>query len=314
MADLGGTHCRLACLSAGGFTHPQTVQTAIWAGPLPLLRAYLDGLPADRRPDRGAIAIAGPVIGDQVGLTNATDPAWRFSLEELRAALGWRRLRAVNDFTAVALSLPHLANDHLLELGGDGGDPTAPLGVLGPGTGLGVSGLIPVPGGGWRALSGEGGHVSLAAWDDDEARLLSILRAHHGHVSAERVLSGPGLVDLAQAMAERDGLAFALHDPGAITALAVEDDDPFCHRVVNQFCGFLGGMAGDLALTLGATGGVYLAGGILPRMAKLLPTSPFRRRFEDKGRMAEYLASIPSRLVIHPQPAFPGLAALLAEE
>jgi glucokinase len=207
------------------------------------------------------------------------------------------------------MALPYLAPGDRTQVGRGTAVAGRPIGILGPGTGLGVSGLIPSDGG-WIALSGEGGHATLPATSPDEARVIDCLRARHGHVSAERVLSGQGLVDLRAALAEIEGIAAPAMKPSDVTAAALDGTEALARRTVELFCGMLGTIAGNLALTLGAHGGVYIAGGIVPRLGALFETSPFRARFEDKGRFREYLGTIPTYVVTHKALAMVGLANL----
>ena len=250
------------------------------------------------------------MAGDRVKLTNSN---WDFSITEVGDALGFDHFDVVNDFVAVALSVRHLAGADLLKLGG--GEPVAgkPIAVLGPGTGLGVSALVAAPNGRWQALATEGGHVTMPAADDREAELLSWLRARHGHMSAERVISGQGLINLVQAIAAISGREAVHTTPDAISQHGLDQSCPICREALETFFAMLGTVAGNLALTLGALGGVFIAGGILPRMPEALVASTFRDRFEAKGRFRDYLAPIPAWLVRHPQPAFAGLAALATE-
>jgi len=188
----------------------------------------------------------------------------------------------------------------------------APIGVLGPGTGLGVSGLVPCESG-WVALAGEGGHATMAPATDRESVVLDRLRRHFDHVSAERVLSGPGLVNIYTTLASIDGVPAKCYTPAQIADLGIRVEDPLCTETTAMFCSMLGTMAGNLALTLGARGGVYIGGGIVPRLGHAFVLSPFRQRFEAKGRFQPYLAAIPTFVVTHPLPAFLGCAALLAQ-
>ena len=252
--------------------------------------------------------MACPVLGDAVALTNSH---WRFGIDAVRQSLGVERLEVVNDFQAVALSVPHLTPADWMALGG--GEPVAgsPIAVLGPGTGLGVSALIPQPDGGWSALATEGGHRTMAPADEMESRVLDWLRAQGGHVSAERVLSGAGLVHLHAALAAVTGEDRGCATPDQVSSQGLSGACPVCQQALAMFFAMLGTVAGDLALTYGATGGVYLAGGILPRMPQALAQSAFHARFLEKGRFCKYLAPIPVRLITHPQPAFAGLAGLV---
>ncbi|MEW5728742.1 MAG: glucokinase, partial [Pseudomonadota bacterium] len=282
---------------------------ADFAGPAQAARAYLAATAPGVALRRAAFAVASPITGDRVDLTNS---AWDFSIDGVRRDLGLDLFEVVNDFTAVALSVRHLGDGDLIKLGGGEPAPRAPIAVLGPGTGLGVSALVPTASGRWEALATEGGHVTMAAADDREAALLSYLRGRFGHVSAERVLSGPGLVNLYEAMAAGAGRPAAYTAPDAITQRALDGTCPLCRDALATFFAMLGTVAGNLALSLGARGGVYVAGGILPRMRQAFLSSAFRGRFEDKGRFRDYLAPIPAWLVIHPQPAFAGLAGLVS--
>ncbi len=310
IADIGGTNARFALVENGHLVgEPRVMKCADYAGPTQAAETFLSaqaGLPVDC----AAFAVASPIVGDEVGLTNS---GWHFSIEAARQQLKLRRLEVINDFTAVALSIPHLAPEHLVKLGGEEPVPQAPIAVLGPGTGLGVSALLPAPGGGWSALATEGGHVTMAAANEREDRVLTWLRrCLGGHVSAERVVSGTGLVNLYDALANLEGQAPVHRTPDAISYHGLTGSCFLAQEALSMFFSMLGTVAGNLALSLGARGGVYIAGGILPRMPEALVASGFRKRFEDKGRFYNYLTPIPSWLVIHPQPAFAGLTELVS--
>ncbi len=303
LGDIGGTNARF-CLYGGeatGLFGEQVLPTAQFAGPDEAVRAYLQAHPG-QRPVRAALAVAAPVAGDEVRLTNEH---WHFSISQLRQALNLQQLMVINDFAAQALSIPALAPEHAAAIG-DGSPGAGTIGVLGPGTGLGVAGLLQVQGR-WIAIPGEGGHVTLAATDSRQETVVAFLRQRYGHVSAERVLSGQGLVILYQALCELGGEAALPLTPAEVTGRAGQGSCPVCAEALDLFFQFLGGVAGDLALTLGATGGIYLAGGILPRLLGPLRASRFRDCFTAKGRFRDYLRIIPTRVVVHPQPAFLGL-------
>ncbi|MFN3988377.1 MAG: glucokinase [Rhodocyclaceae bacterium] len=309
VGDIGGTNARFA-LSAGPGAHPTHVRSlacADYAGPDEALHAYfaLEGLAPPRV---AAIGIANPVTGDTVKMTNHH---WRFSVESLRAAIGFERLLLVNDFTALALALQDLRPDEYRQVGGGLAQPGKPIGLIGPGTGLGVSGLVPA-GGTHAPLEGEGGHVTLATRNAREARVVAVLAKRFGHVSAERVLSGAGLVALHDALRQLDGApALALADAD-ISARGLAGACPYCVETLHLFCALLGSVAGDLALTLGALGGVHIGGGIVPRLGEFFERSEFRRRFEDKGRFRPYLARIPTFVIHAAHPALLGAARALA--
>ena len=239
-----------------------------------------------------------------------TNRDWSFSIDRLRQDLGLETLHVINDFAAVALAVPHLGAADVTRIGGGAAAQGAPIAVIGPGTGLGVSALVRTPGR-WTPVATEGGHVTLAAADEREAEVIAHLRRRFGHVSAERALSGPGLVNLHAALAALAGQAAAA--PTDITARALAGADPLCRDAVAMFCAMLGTVAGDLALSLGARGGVYVAGGIVPDLGARFAATDFRARFEAKGRFKGYMAAIPTFVITMAQPAFTGLAALLEE-
>jgi glucokinase len=308
LADIGGTNARFALDPGDGpLHHVATLACDNHHSLAEAARSFLDTVGSET-PRYGAFCIAGPVAGDQVGLTNHP---WRFSIAELRDRLGLQGLEVVNDFTAVALAVPGLTAADLCPIGGGGTAPDAPAAVLGPGTGLGVAGLLPTAGGPLPVTS-EGGHAAIAAWTDREAAVLGRLRRRFNHVSAERVLSGDGLVNLYRALAELDGAAVEDLAPDQVTARALADAAGPESEALDMFCAMLGGFAANVALTFCATGGVYLAGGILPRIVDRLRASDFRTRFEIGGRFSDYLAGIATQLIVHPHPAFVGLHGLLA--
>jgi glucokinase len=310
VGDIGATHARFGLVSPDGkVLHSRTVADMDYPTIEAALAAFLEERGALSMPRQGAIAIASPITGDQVAMTNHP---WRFSIRELQEQFGFERLDVINDFTALALALPRLRPEDRLAVGGGGGVTGMPIGVLGPGSGLGVSGLMPSKSG-WIPLTGEGGHATMAPAGDRESAVLDRMRRHFDHVSAERVLSGPGLVNLYDTLAELDSIPTRGYTAPQITDLAARAEDPLCVETLAIFCAMLGTMAGNLALTLGARGGVYIGGGIVPRLGQTFIDSPFRERFEAKGRFRSYLEAIPTFVVTHPLPAFLGCTALLAQ-
>jgi glucokinase len=292
LADVGGTNARFAWQEGDGAPLRDVVSVPTAAHPTlaAALAAYLGRL-GRRAPPWCAIGIANPVTGDQVRMTNSH---WSFSIEALRRELGLERLVVINDFTALALALPLLPPGDLRRVGGAAAVEGAPRALIGPGTGLGVSGLLPcTETGRWIALQGEGGHVTLAGGNRREAAVLDLLRERFGHVSAERAVSGQGLEALYVAVCRLDGVGPTCLDAPAISAHALAANDPQCVEALDLFCAFLGTVAGNLALTLGARGGVYIGGGIVPRLGDAFARSRFRACFEDKGRFRDYLAPIP---------------------
>lgn len=258
-----------------------------------------------------AIAIANPVTGDQIRMTNHH---WAFSQAAVQAEFGLTHLRLLNDFTALALALPDLPASELRQVGGGVGDPDKAIALLGAGTGLGVSGLVPNGAGGWVPLEGEGGHVTLPAVDARERLVMDGLTRLYGRASAERLCSGQGLVDAFSLLCEADGVALSgLSSPAAVTDAALKARQPQALEALNMLCAVLGSVAGNLALTLGARGGVYIGGGIVPRLGGWFDTSPFRQRFEAKGRFQGYLKDIPVWVITSEQsPALLGAARALS--
>ena len=307
VADIGGSNARFALMDPGGRpTRVVTLAVRDHATLSDAVAAYLQQQ-AMECPREAAIAIANPVCGDQVRMTNHH---WSFSVEQTRQQLGLDRLLLLNDFTALALALPLLEAHELRQIGGGAPAPGA-IALLGPGTGLGVSGLIPAGAGQWLPISGEGGHATLAPADARESLILDICRERHGHVSAERLLSGIGLPCLHQAIAALSGEQPDPLSPADIVARGLAAADAHCSEALSVFCSLLGNFAGNLALTLGARGGVYIGGGIVPRLGEYLAASAFRRRFEDKGRFREYLAPLPVYVIHASEPALRGAAAAL---
>jgi glucokinase len=302
LADIGGTNARFALCTDGRIHDERGLACAEYPNVETAARRYLSELHA--KPVEAAFAVAAPLHGDLVRMTNHV---WQFSVSAVREALGLRRLILLNDFTALALALRHLPSNELQQVGGGPPVPNAPVALIGPGTGLGVSGLIPA-GDRWLPLQGEGGHVTLAAATDREAAVLKLLRGRYGHVSGERALSGSGLLALYESLCALDGVTPMLQSPAEITQSGMNSVDGQAREAVEMFCAMLGTVASDLALTLGAVGGVYIGGGIVPRLKGFFAQSPFRRRFEDKGRYNVYLAPIPVYVIHSDWPAFVGLA------
>ncbi len=317
LADIGGTNARFGWLADGADTpaHVHTLPTAGYSGPAAAARHYLDTLAvelgADYCPPRAAAwALATAVAGDAVDFTNSN---WSFSRSQVGAELALETLLVLNDFEALALSLPWLRSSQVRAFGGPAHVLAgAPLAVIGPGTGLGVAGLVPTPGG-WVAVPGEGGHASLSAADDFESALLAAVRSQYSHVSAERLLSGIGLPLLHTGVLQVLGQASAeALSARQIVDAALNQEDGACLRTIDSFCSLLGSFAGNVALTLGARGGMYIGGGIVPRLGEHFFASPFRQRFEAKGRFRPYLQAVPTLLITDTLAALTGTACALA--
>ena len=307
MADIGATHTRCALLDdQGKEVAPEVFDNVDFTGLVGILTVYLDHRRSSDRPKRAALAIAAPILGDEVRMINID---WHFSQAELKAQLGLQRLTLCNDFAAIAWGLPHLAATDRTQIGGGTPRPRATMATLGPGSGIGVSGLVPSADS-WTVMTGEGGHVSLPANTSEEQDVIALLRERFGHCSAERVLSGQGLVNLYVALAELAGRGHPTVTPEDVTRLATQRE-PLARKTLQMFFAMLGTVAGDLALTTGALGGVYIAGGIVPRLVDVLAQSEFRARFEAKGRYSDYMAAIPTYVITTALPAFRGLRYLL---
>ncbi len=305
LADIGGTNARFALLSRSGkLLLRHSLACDAYPGPSAAAEAFLGEAAGLPRPELGAFAVATPFVGaDQIRMTNRD---WSFSLRETAQGLGLARLRVLNDFEAVAMSLPYLTEEEAPYLRRGEAVGHASMAVLGPGTGLGVAGLAACGDSGWHPLPGEGGHRDLAALDEREWAVIQQLIGRFGRASAERALSGPGLVHTYQALRAVEGMPPEELTPAEVSARA--SADPLAQEALRFFAAQLGAVAGDLALTLGARGGIFLAGGILPRLGGDFPTEIFLQRFLAKGRFSSYVEPIPVRLITHDCPALVGLA------
>jgi glucokinase len=313
LADIGATHARFALEIAPGVQRNVAVLLCDdYPGIVPLLEAYLAQIQAQTggvRISHGAFALANPISGDFIRMTNRD---WQFSTEDLRRTLGLTTLLIVNDFTALAMGLPGFEPGDLMQVGGGKAAQNAVSGVLGPGTGLGVSGVIPTVDG-FVTLGSEGGHVNFAPADEREFAILQYAWRDYQHVSNERLISGPGMEIIYRALADRNGVAAPARSSAEIIDGALEQGDALCLEVLECFCGMLGGAAANLAVTLGAFGGIFIGGGIVPRLKEWFKTSPFRARFEAKGRFTDYLAQIPTYVIMTPNPALYGVSRILSE-
>lgn len=316
VADIGGTNARMGLVTEVGGTVQQVrkLTVADHARPELAVQAYLAELAqlqgdTYRAPRRAALAVATAVGADEVAFTNSH---WCFSRSGLQAALGLERLLVLNDFEALALSLPRLAP---VQLRPHGAQPKAEgtLAVIGPGTGLGVAGVVQTRHG-WLALPGEGGHATLAPTDAFESQVLAQARQAYAHVSAERLLSGIGLPVLHQAVAGVMGQAAETLGAEQIVERGLDQSCAVCSRTIDTFCALLGSFAGSVALTLGARGGVYIGGGIVPRLGERFFSSRFRERFEAKGRFQGYLQAIPTALITDTLAALTGSAFAIEQD
>jgi glucokinase len=313
LADIGGTYARFTVETAPGvFDHRASLRCAEHPDFHAAVTAYLGGLPVGQVPHihHAAIAIANPVDGDDVRMTNYH---WRFSIEQMRQRLQLDSLVVVNDFTALAMALPRLLPNQRRQVGGGQAREHSVLGVLGAGSGLGVSGLIPAADG-HIALGTEGGHTSFAPRDERELAILRYGMQQYPHLSFERLLSGPGLELMYRALCERAGAAAEALAAPEITRRALDGSCAVCAETLQAFCAILGTAAANLAVTLGALGGIYIGGGIVPRLGATFDASGFRARFEDKGRFSDYVKAIPTYVITAEHSTFMGASAILSAQ
>lgn len=306
LADIGGTNARFAVQRGDKLEKVRSLAVRAHATIDDAIRSFLADRGEGLRIDAAVLAVAGPIEGRRSKLTNST---WVVDAGGLERSFGIPRIRIVNDQEAAAWGLPHLAPSDTCIIGPEASAAAAPMVLISPGTGLGIACLVSGPSGA-QVLASEGGHATLAATTKREAALVGQLRDQFGHVSAERALSGPGLANLYHAAAAVDGIDAVPRTSEEITRAALDGNCVASQRALDAFCGLLGAVAGDLALLFGARGGVFIGGGIAPRIVDYLARSEFRKRFEDKGRLGPYLRAIPVRVIVRPDPTFVGLSVL----
>jgi glucokinase len=309
VADVGGTNIRLSLVSlvTGELDEIKSYLCKDFPTILDVFREYLSG--KDVKVQHGCIDVACPVDDDLVELTNNH---WKFSKEGLCRDLALETLHVINDYTAIAMSIPGLGSRQRIKIGG--GEPVekGSIAVFGPGTGLGVA-FLKLFNQQWVCFEGEGGHVDFAPHSELEDFMLNRLRKGHQHVSSERFMAGPGLIHIYQSIMAFHGETPEELVPAEITRRAVEGKDKRCQETLSLFCEMLGSFAGNLALTIWASGGVYIAGGIAPRITEFIGRSGFRDRFEAKGRFKDKIKSIPTYIITEPQPGLLGTAAYLMQ-
>jgi len=313
VADIGGTNARFAMVNHSSDGKVRFDNIRILSGrDYPTFQAALEtylGETTGAAPNAMCVGIAGPVVGDTVRMTNLN---WSFSCADMARAFGADHFIAINDFTAVAAACSKLQQEDLVCVKPGEALADGNRAVFGPGTGLGVASLIHYRGR-WLPNPSEGGHVNMAPATEFESEIIRAAMAVHGHVSAETLISGPGLVNLYNAICSVRGAHAESLQPAQITQEALDGGDQLCHETLTTFCAMAGGFAGNIALTYGAQGGVYIGGGIFPRFAEFLQKSPFAERFCEKGVMSRYVAPIPVNLIAHPETAFLGAAAALEQ-
>ncbi len=311
VADIGGTNIRIGqVIDNRTIENIEVFQCRDFPSLADVFKHYLNNNDLDKQQLNVCLAIACPVEQDLVVMTNMP---WQFSKAELKATLNLKNLLVINDYTAIAHAVPFLDDSQKVQIGAGEVVPNRPISICGPGTGLGVANVVPSESG-WISLGGEGGHVDYAPIDETEIAILRFLMKKYAHVSYEQLLSGLGIEQIYQALADHKGIEakpLAAHE---ISAAAIDGSDELCQQSLNQFCKILGSFAGNLALTLSSFSGVYIAGGIVPRFIEFLKQSEFRTRFEEKGRLSPFTQNIPTFVITEAQPGLLGACAYLCQQ
>jgi glucokinase len=315
VADIGGTNGRFGLVESNANTggkvdytaHRQiTLKCSHYSDMASMIKACCTELAVDI-PKYACLAIAGPIENGHASITNLH---WKFSIDALRDQLGMNTLHIINDFAALAYAVPFLQDDELTTLYAAKSNPTAPIVVMGPGTGFGMAALVPDDGH-WDIIATEGGHASFAPTNEKELAIKAFLLKEQGHVSVENILSGAGLVNVYRALAHIAGVKPQDYSPADVSSHGLTNEDSLCRAAVLTFCDVLGEVAGDKALSLGARGGVVIGGGITPKLLKLLPESNFLERYKNKGPMTDYVSDISIKLIVNDKAALVGSAAWL---
>ncbi len=312
VADIGGTNIRLAITENNNITEILSYQCANFPSLIDVIRQYIKEKQLTNLSINACLAIACPADDDMISMTNLP---WQFSQKELKKELNLKSLMLINDYTAIAMAIPMLTDEQKSKVGTGQSVANKPIAVCGPGTGLGVAILAPVNEH-WHCLSGEGGHVDFAPVDDLDIKILQHLKKLKRRVSYEQLLSGYGLEQIYQALIAINEHNTIISLPTELSAKdistqAINNSCPVCQQALNQFCKILGSFAGNLALTSGSLGGVYIAGGIVPRFIDYVNKSEFRSRFETKGRMSHLNKQTPTYIITESQPGLIGAAAYL---
>ena len=317
VADIGGTNARFGLVDIAEATsatpdftarHQHGLRCADYSGIDDMIRAYAETVDC-ALPEYACFAIAGPIHNGRVRMTNLD---WEFDTESLRQQLGMKALDVINDFAALAYATPHLKPDMLRSLVKGDTDPDAPMLILGPGTGFGMAALVPC-GGRWKILPTEGGHTNFAPGNARELAILGRMLTKQEHVSVETLICGKGLVRIYQSLAELDGVTVQDYEPADVNEKGQSGEDPLCREALDLFCAMLGSATGDRALCLGAQGGVFLGGGIAPKLADYIEGTELVTRYQSKGPMSDYVGRIPLNIIMHDKSALIGTAAWLVD-
>lgn len=310
VGDVGGTNARFALceLQTGRISHIKTFSTSKYKNLEVVIKNYLNE--QQKVVQDSSIAIACPITKNWIEMTNHS---WAFSITKIKSVFCLKHLEVINDFTAVSMAIPMLSEIDVIQFGGKKAKKDCPIAVYGAGTGLGVAHLVHVDKR-WVSLPGEGGHVDFAPNSEEEDLILEVLRSELGHVSAERLLSGMGLVNLYKAIVKSDQRIPENLQPSDVTNRALADICIDSRRALSLFCVIMGRFGGNLALTLGTFGGIYIAGGIVPRFLDFFKSSGFRTAFEDKGRFKDYVKNIPVYMITNNHPGLIGAGAHLRQK
>jgi len=314
VADIGGTNARFGlvdpALDKSILNYTAQEQITLPCANYPDMASMVKACCAEFKiamPEHACFAIAGPIENGFVKMTNLS---WKFSIKELRDALGLKTLHVINDFAALAYATPFLLDQEMKTLYAAKSHPESPIVVMGPGTGFGMAILIPDQGR-WRIIPTEGGHASFAPTNEKELAIKSFLLKEQSHVSVENILSGAGLVNLYRALAHIAGVKAQPYTPAEVSTKGLKNEDAICREAVVTFCNTLGAVAGDKAVSTGARGGVVIGGGITPKLLSLLPETNFIERYKNKGPMSQYVSDISIKLILNDKAALVGSAAWL---
>lgn len=310
VADIGGTNARFSLeVAPYQYEHTKVFACKDYQNLVEAASTYLKSVGVNHVEYAG-LALPTPIVGDQIFMVN--NPWHTFSIAQTKEALGLKNIVFLNDFHALALSIPHLDESSLVKVGGIDPDPYKPRGIIGPGTGLGVATLIRHPNGEYLAVPAEGGHTTFTPANLEEMELWQYVHRRFSHVSFERFVSGPGLQLIFEAVSYQKHQNFDhLPSPAEITRRALSRECWISQLTLDHFCRMLGTMASNLAVTTNSFGGVYIGGGIIPKILDYFNKSDFRCRFEDKGRLRKYLEKIPTYVITHEFPAFLGVSYAL---
>jgi glucokinase len=310
VADIGGTNLRIAITSDSGEISGLSVyQCHQYPSLEEIILDFIDKQELQGKAINACLAIACPVDNDLIVMTNLP---WQFTKSSLRSTLGLNKLVMINDYTAIAHAIPQLKDDQKVQVGEGTPVDGRPISICGPGTGLGVGHLVK-DGDKWMSISCEGGHVDFAPIDEQETEIFRYLLTKYSHVSYEQWLSGLGLEQIYQALVHLNGGDFPTLEAKDITTKALSNECAICEETLAQFCRTLGSFAGNLGLTLGSFGGVYIAGGIVPRFIDYFKNSEFRKRFDEKGRLSGFNQKIPTYVITESQPGILGASAYLLQ-